>query len=48
MLPPVTVLKKSGLIPSFLPEVRKLQDFGFWYQENLVQRLAELAGENPV
>jgi hypothetical protein len=40
--------KKSGLLPAFLPEVRKLQDFGFCYQENLVQRLAELAGENPV
>lgn len=37
--------KKSGLIPAFLPEVRKLQDFGFWFQEKLVQRLAEVAGE---
>ena len=37
--------RRTGLIVSFLDEVRRLQGFGFWYHEPLVQRLAGLAGE---
>lgn len=37
--------KRAGQIVSFLDEVRRLQSFGFWYHEPLVQRLAGLAGE---
>lgn len=37
--------KQGGLIASFPNEVRRLQSFGFWYHEPLIQRLARLAGE---
>lgn len=42
-----TLLKarKLGLIPEFLPLVRKLRNEGFRYHEPLVIRLAELVGE---
>lgn len=42
-----TLLKarRSGLIGSFLDEVRRLQSLGFWYHDPLIQRLARLAGE---
>jgi uncharacterized protein len=37
--------KREGLIASFIDEVRRLQSFGFWYHEPLVQRLSRLVGE---
>lgn len=42
-----TLLKacKLGLIPEFLPLVRKLQNEGFRYHEALVMRLARIVGE---
>jgi predicted nucleic acid-binding protein len=37
--------KKIGIISEFLPIVRALQEHGFWYSENLIQRLANDVGE---
>ena len=36
---------KIGIISEFLPIVRALQEHGFWYSENLIQRLANHVGE---
>ena len=38
--------KLQGEIPSVKHEIEKLQEYGFWANENLVSRILSVAGEN--